>query len=158
MSITVQELLDREMIRDVLADYSVTKDLVTDLGPSVGAFHPDGALERTDGVVLRGRSAIHDFFLELQKRRAGGAEVFARHWLYPCRFSFPSPDEAKTVTYLISFTETGLDQLCTYFDEFVKEDGRWYINYRRITMEYLDNASRLELPFTVSRVRRSAAR
>lgn len=155
MTISIQELLDREAIRDLLADYSVSKDLSPDLMKCVNAFHPQGTLELTNGTTFTGREAIHAFFRDLQQRRAGGPEAFSRHWLYTCRFEFPAPAEAKTISYLISFTETGLDQLCTYRDDLVKEGDAWTIKHRKISMEFLNTDSRLDLPFTVARVKRS---
>jgi hypothetical protein len=155
MSLTVQELLDREMIRDTLSDYSVTKDLGLSLQPSVDAFHPDGSLQTTNGRIRRGRKEIESFFRDLADRRRGGEEVFARHWLYPCQFKFLSPDTAETVTYMIALTERGLDQVVTYRDQLVKEHDRWYIMFRRISIEYQIAHSRLDLPDMVVRTRQS---
>jgi hypothetical protein len=156
VSLTIEELLDREMIRDVLADYSVSRELGSDLSASVNAFHPEGTLQRTDGHVFHGRAEIADFFSGLAKRRAGGPEVYNHHWIFPCRFSFPSPGNAETVTYMFVLTERGLDQVVTYRDSLVKEDGRWFIKSRQIDIEYITADSRLDLPNLISRNRQSA--
>ena len=159
MTLTIEELLDREMIRDVLADYAVSMDLAPDTTATalVNAFHPDGVMITTDGHVYSGRAEIEGYVEGLTKKRAGGPEVYARHWKFPCRFSFPRPGHADTVTYTLVLTEKGLDQVCTHRDHLVKEEGRWYIKERRISIEYLTADSRLDLPTMVVLNRHSPA-
>ncbi len=150
---TLDELLDREMIRDTLAQYSVSRELGGEIDEAVQAFHEDGILVTSDGQVRRGHLNIMAYLAEITKGRldAAGPNAYVRHYLYTCRFTFDSATSAKTVTYMLALTENGLDQVVTYNDSLVKENDRWYITHRKIGVEYQIDGSRLKLPTMVVR-------
>jgi len=147
MPLTVDELLDREMIRDKLADYSVSAELGQSPDLKVAVFHVDGVVELSDGEEHRGREAIKTLFDEIARERgaAAGPNGFGRHWIYPFRFDFKSSTETETVSYMLAFSERGFEQVVTYYDQWLKEDGTWHIKHRRIGMEYLADDSRFKL-------------
>ena len=147
MPLTLDELLDREIIRDKLADYSVSSELGGDPNLKVVVFHADGVLELSDGEEHHGREAIKTLFDEISRERgaAAGPKGFGRHWIYPFRFDFTSATEATTVSYMLAFSERGFEQVVTYYDQWVKKDGTWYVKHRRIGMEYLADGSRFKL-------------
>jgi hypothetical protein len=155
VSLTIEELLCRESIRDLVADYAVAEELGQGVGPVVNAFHPDGKLELSDGSIFHGHAEIEALFTRIGKERTdrGGPDAYARHCAYTCRFDFPCATEANTVSYMLTFSECGLDQVVTYYDAFVKENDRWFIRHRRVAMEYLAAKSRLTLPTTVVHAR-----
>jgi len=147
MAITVAELLDREAIRDALADYSMSREIGQDPDIEVSIFREDSIEEMSDGSLYHGREAIKTLFEEIFQERtaAGGPSGFSRHWIYPFRFDFASSTEATTVSYMLAFSERGFEQVVTYYDEWRKEGGAWYVKYRRIGMEYLADSSRFKL-------------
>jgi hypothetical protein len=147
MPLTVDELLDREIIRDKLADYSVSSEIGQSPDLKVAVFHVDAVLELSDGEEHRGREAIKTLFDEISRERgaAAGPNGFGRHWIYPFRFDFTSSSEAATVSYMLAFSERGFEQVVTYYDQWLKDDGTWHITRRRIGMEYLADDSRFKL-------------
>jgi hypothetical protein len=153
--LTIDELLDREMIRDALADYAVAGELGQGVDRTVGSFVPEGTLELSDGSLYRGHAEIRALFERIGTERdeAGGPDAYTRHVVYTARFDFPSPTEANTVSYMLAFSEHGLDQVVTYYDALVKRDGRWLLWHRRVAVEYLTRNSRLTLPTMVVRAR-----
>ena len=62
MSLTIEELLNRELIRDLVADYAVAEELGQGVGPVVNVFHPDGKLELSDGSIFHGHAEIEALF------------------------------------------------------------------------------------------------
>jgi hypothetical protein len=153
--LTIDELLNREMIRDLLADYTVAGELGQGVSPVIDAFHPEGTLELSDGSLLHGQAEIEALFTRISTERLarGGPGAYTRHCIYTCRFDFPSATVANTVSYMLAFSECGLDQVVTYYDALVKQDDRWYLWHRRVGMEYLAANSRLTLPTMVVRAR-----
>lgn len=155
MAISVTELIDRETIRDALADYTMSREIGQDPDVEVSVFREDSIEEMTDGSLYHGREAIKTLFDEIFQERsaAAGPNGFSRHWICPFRFEFPSPGEAKTVSYMICFSERSFEQVVTYYDDWIKDGESWYIKYRRVTMEYLANGSRFKLANTVIKSR-----
>jgi hypothetical protein len=158
MAISVSELLDREMIRDALANYSMSREIGQDPDVEVSVFREDSIEEMTDGSLYHGREEIKTLFDDIFKERtaAGGPTGFSRHWIYPFQFEFPTSGEAKTVSYMLNFSERGFEQAVTYYDDWIKDGETWYIKYRRITMEYLADGSRFKLANTVVKSRGTA--
>jgi hypothetical protein len=155
VSLTIDELLDREMIRDALADYAVAGELDEGVDRTVSSFHAEGTLELSDGSLYRGHAEIQALFERIGRERAeaGGPDAYTRHVVYTCRFDFTSSTEANTVSYMLAFSEHGLDQVVTYYDALVKRDNRWLLSHRRVAVEYLTRNSRLTLPTMVVRAR-----
>ena len=140
----IEELLAREEIRDTIVNYSISGDL----GDSTAfeSFHPDGAIETSNGTIYKSREKIVELFNKIRAdRKEASPDGFSRHWVNTYKFDFPSPDEANTITYMVNYSENGFEQVVTYYDNLLRVDGTWLIFHRRIGMEYVSPGSRFQL-------------
>jgi len=131
---------DLEGIRHTLATYNVNGDRLK-LDGLAGAFLPDGVLETPTGR-LEGRAAIIE---GLGGGRDKGKPVadparrpsFVRHNLTTSHLELTGPDTANGRTYFIVYTDIGADHMGYYVDRFRKVDGEWFIEHRRVMMDWM---------------------
>lgn len=106
-------------------------------------FAADGVLAVAGGPELHGRDAIREGLIAGAARR-GAAEPgnFQRHNITTREFT-PLPDgRVAGFVYLMVTTELGLDHAGHYRDVYRKIDGRWLIERRTATAEWMRPDSR----------------
>lgn len=141
MTMTVEDLLAREAIRDTLAKYNTSGDRLK-CEDYAACFTTDGVIE-SRGVTpertfrYEGRAAI----LAWQQRwREGGGGVhgatFVRHHLTTSKIDLTGPDTALARTYWVAWTDIGADHAGHYLDQFRKEGGLWLIAERIVRLDW----------------------
>src|SRR5262245_12309673 len=100
MSLTIQQVLDREQIRDVLTGYCRAIDrLDRELFKSV--FWEDGGYEGQSGAVVAASSSTFIDAIINQTMRA--LFVTTQHYITNIRIHFDGEDIANTETYIIAY-------------------------------------------------------
>lgn len=141
MTMTLEDLLAREAIRDILAKYNVSGDRLK-CEDYAACFTGDGVIE-SQGVTpdrafrFEGRAAI----LAWQQRwREGGggvhAATFVRHHLSTSKIDLTGPGTARARTYWAAWTDIGPDHAGYYLDSFRKEGGEWLIAHRTVRLDW----------------------
>ena len=139
---------DYVAIVNLMSTYFVALD-AGDLDTYAGVFAPDAVLYWVGGVE-RGRAAIHKglagFGTGRQKLPADATERLRFiHTLGSQRIDFTGPDTAHDVGMWLGFTNQSPDkgfrtaEFGHYEDRYVRIDGRWYFQERRIFNERLSN-------------------
>jgi hypothetical protein len=132
---TVEELLAREEIRQLLATYSIAGDRA-DYATMASVFAEDGIL---DGASHRvGREAIIHSLADRPTTASGPDRPigFSRHCLTTSLVTFQSAESASGRTYFIVFTDSGPDHVGVYVDRFAKIEGRWMIQHRDARIDW----------------------
>ncbi|HEX3367258.1 nuclear transport factor 2 family protein [Phenylobacterium sp.] len=132
---TVEELLAREEIRQLLATYSIAGDRA-DYETMASVFAEDGVL---DGASHRvGREAIVRSLADRPTTTAGPDRPigFSRHCLTTSLVTFQDETSASGRTYFVVFTESGPDHVGVYVDRFRKIGGRWMIQHRDARIDW----------------------
>lgn len=144
---TIDELLDREAIRDVMAKCTQAGDRLK-AEDYASCFAEDGVVqsERAPGEFnMRhvGRAAILAWQKSKRGGEAKGTEVagnipltFARHNLSTSKIDLTGSDSATVRTYWIVFTDIGPDHSGYYLDDLRKIDGDWVIALRRVRTDW----------------------
>jgi hypothetical protein len=139
--VTLDELIARESIRDLVARYNVFGD-AGDVAQVADLFAEDAALEvgdRSRGQVFRGRTEIRDFLDAVKTHwaaspalpRSGSASAFVRHCLATHVIDFQPPDAADGTCYLIVMRSGRPPASARYLDRYGIRDGRWVFVSRR---------------------------
>jgi hypothetical protein len=129
---------DLEGIRHTLATYNVSGDRLK-LEALAGAFLPDGILE-TGTQTMRGRAEIINGLGVGRGKDAtnvGARPTFVRHNLTTQHLELTGPDTANGRSYFIVFTDIGPDHMGYYVDNLRKVDGKWYIEHRRVQLDWM---------------------
>ena len=132
---TVEELLAREEIRQLLATYSIAGDRA-DYATMASVFAEDGVL---DGASHRvGREAIVRSLAERKTTDTGPDRPigFSRHCLTTSLVTFQNETAASGRTYFVVFTDSGPDHVGVYVDRFERVDGRWSIRHRDVRIDW----------------------
>ncbi|HEX7854625.1 MAG TPA: nuclear transport factor 2 family protein [Sphingobium sp.] len=149
---TIEELLAREAIRDLMAKYTVSGDRLK-VDDYVSCFTEDGIMEseRAPGEYLFryvGWEAIRDWQARWRDRDPGQAAVhdatFVRHHLSTCKIDLIGPDSAKARSYWVAWSDVGPDHAGYYLDEFRKVDGIWLIARRSVRLDWVSLDSLFE--------------
>ena len=160
---TVDEVIAREQIRELVARYNTLGDLgqvamVADL------FAEDATLEvgdRSRARILRGRSEIRAFLDAIREEwgrnsappsRPGAPRFYVRHFVGTHTIDICSPDYARGSAYVIVFRPTHPPGSARYFDEYGKRGGKWVFLSRRALADQESSASGL-LPVRDSTIR-----
>lgn len=139
---TVEEMLDREAIRLLMATYNVNGDRGR-IEALAGTFAQDGILE-FPGARAEGRDAI------IAALTAPGRPRDPRHRL--TRHNLTSSlveldgDQATGRTYFQVVTDIGLDHQGHYADRFARTAEGWRIAHRQVRIDW-QSASSLHSPF-----------
>lgn len=134
---TVDELLARESIRNLMAIYNTAGDsLRKDEFASV--FTEDAEL-LTGNLSFKGKDAIREgIFSSVSETRSNPRQPeFVRHNLTTSKITFIDNDTAKGRTYFQVNTDIGLDHCGIYLDEFCREGEEWKIARRKVRTEYM---------------------
>lgn len=138
---TVEEMLAREAIRDVMARYTTAGDRLR-VDDFVACFTPDAVIESEH--VPADRMFRYEGVPEIrawQERWRSGegathAATFVRHHLATSRIELTSADAAEARTYWVAWTDIGPDHAGYYLDRFRRVDGEWRIAHRRVRMDW----------------------
>lgn len=137
MANPIDELLDRQRINDLLAEYCQCLDEY-DIEGVAACFSDDAVADygAGRGGEIRGREAI-------AKRIAKGQAAFRRthHQLGQVRIRLDGPN-AKSTSYQMTWHELQSgkkDLVCLrYLDRLRRFDGKWLITYRRVEVTLVD--------------------
>lgn len=133
---TIEELLAREAIRDVMARYVAAADR-GHYSELAALFTPDGVIGFGERHKYEGREAIATGMTEAAKRRGAYDDGnFQRHILGQPLIGITDANTASAVTYLLVVSELGVEASGVYIDDFVKQDGSWFIAKRYANMEW----------------------
>ncbi len=134
---TIEELLAREAIRDLMATYNTAGDSLR-VEEFASVFTQDAEL-RTEQFSFQGREAIvNGLFRRVSDGRSEARHPgFVRHNLTTSKITLESGHSARGRTYFQVNTSIGLDHCGLYLDEFRKIDGQWKIARRVVKTEYM---------------------
>lgn len=138
---TLEDILAREAIRDVIAKYTVSGDRLR-IDDFVSCFTQDAVMESERVPADRlfryeGRAAIRGWQERWLKGEGGThAATFVRHHLSTSKIDLTGPDSAEARTYWSAWTDIGPDHAGYYLDTFRKVDGAWLIAHRRVRMDW----------------------
>jgi len=140
-SMTVDELLAREAIRDTMARYTVAGDRLR-VDDFVAVFTEDAVLasegvEDSDVFRHEGRPAIRRWIAAWNNGGTGkSAPAFVRHHLSTSLVELTSPQTAKARTYWVAYTNIGPDHCGQYLDVFRKTAGSWLLAERKVRLDW----------------------
>jgi hypothetical protein len=138
-SMTIEELIARESIRDTLAAYNMAGDRMK-VEEFVGVFTPD-AIYESSGFHLVGHDAIRGWLTGRSATADGPRVKFVRHNITTCKIDLLGPEEATARTYYSVNTDIGPDHCGYYVDRLRPVDGRWLIAHRKVRMDWVNPAS-----------------
>jgi len=128
------ELVAREAIRELVARYNALGD--AGRVDEMAALFADDAVLDVVGTRLRGRAAIHDFFAEVARGKAGGGGVRSiRHFTATLVIEPESRSRAVGRCYYQVLTESGLDHWGRYEDAYRSGDGVWRFASRSVSVD-----------------------
>jgi len=131
------ELLIRESVRQILADYTAATDRF-DLHALAACFALEGVLEFTGAAEpLVGAAAIEAGLAAAMSPRDATrkAPTFVRHHVSSIRFGSVDAGRAEVSSYFAVHTDIGLDHWGRYRDVLVPENGVWLFARRRISVD-----------------------
>lgn len=137
---TIEDLLAREAIREVMAKYTVTGNRL-EVADFLSCFTDDAIIESEFAAPdktfrFEGKAAIQAW----QQRWLAGDEVygttFVRHHLTTSTIDLTGPDAATARTYWTVWTDIGPDHAGVYIDSFRKVGEAWLIAHRRIRFDW----------------------
>jgi hypothetical protein len=132
----IDELLDREGIRETLARYNLAGDR-GQIDELAGCFVEDAVLEVEGAWRAHGREEI--------RRQTGATAVAAsasrrgplmRHHLTTQGIELDREGGARAWSYFLVVSEIGPDHAGRYIDRLRRVDGRWQIEHRRVVVEW----------------------
>jgi hypothetical protein len=138
----MEEVAAREAIRATMALYVRNADSA-DYERHIEVFHPDAEMIIHAGKSLRGLEEIKAALKQgAVTRGAFDPGNFQRHHLTTCLIELNGDGTARATTYIIVFTELGLDHTGSYTDVFEKYGDRWLLKRRQATLEWARPDSR----------------
>jgi 3-phenylpropionate/cinnamic acid dioxygenase small subunit len=137
----VQKLLDRAEIEELITRYVTALD-TRDADMYAGVFAEDAVYELPGNVVHHGRSAIRKIVTDLQESRArndaaGKPSPSLYHAMFNHSIELVDATHAQHQCYAqtVRAAEGGqfvVGFMGRYEDYLVKQDGRWYIQSRKL--------------------------
>ena len=127
----VDELVAREAVRELVARYAhlVDRGRIDEL---VLLFTADATLEANDLPPACGREAIRAFLGDTKTRLAAAtARPLIRHHVTNLTIDVTG-HTATAAAYFLVVTERGPDHWGRYRDRFVRGDGQWWFQHRRV--------------------------
>jgi hypothetical protein len=142
-TVTVDELIARECIRQTMARYTMAGDRLRS-EDFVAVFTEDAVLEtervpEADAFRCEGRAAISEWFGRWRRRdRVPSAQraTFIRHHLSTSQVEFTAPDTARARTYWVAYSDIGPDHCGYYVDVFRKAGEEWLIAHRKVRLDW----------------------
>jgi hypothetical protein len=139
-TLTLEDLLAREAIRDTMAKYNHSGDSLR-AEEFAACFTEDGILESVPSGSFRFTSRAEILAWQSGWRDAPSADTprgakFVRHNLTSSRIELTGPDSAKARTYWVVMTDIGPDHCGVYTDMFRKIGDDWLIAHRKVRTEW----------------------
>jgi 3-phenylpropionate/cinnamic acid dioxygenase small subunit len=139
---TLDDLLAREAIRDVMARYTVAGDRLKE-EEFIAVFAADAIME-SEGVPAQdtfryeGRDQIRQWISRWRNPSAAAAHqaTFVRHHLSTSQIELTSATAARARTYWVAYTDIGPDHAGYYLDTFRKDGEHWLIAHRRVRLDW----------------------
>ncbi|MDB5454040.1 MAG: hypothetical protein JWO33_2618 [Caulobacteraceae bacterium] len=138
MTMTLQELSDREEIRILMATLAQAGD-IRDMPTYMGAFTADGTLELPI-FKATGRDNMERVLTADPDARAKLKAV--RHNITSSKITFTSDTTAEGRSYFIVYYGVGPDHMGHYADQFKKVDDVWELAYRKVNFDWISDTSR----------------
>jgi uncharacterized protein (TIGR02246 family) len=143
---TLDELLAREAIRDLIARYNHAGDRGR-LDELARCFAEDGAMDLEGVAPLAGRAAIHAHLSDVARRLAARTQrATLRHHVSSIRILLSDRDHAEAYSYFCVFTEIGLDHWGRYADRLARRGDEWLFALRRVRVDGAAPGSRMWEP------------
>jgi hypothetical protein len=154
---SVQAVIDRTLIRELLDQYGVVHDLGS-AEEYADLFADDGEIVAGPGTV-KGRQALmaqarrdHERFNK-ETGADGKPTSIMRHLISNAQISVTGPDSAIGTCYVTTVVKKGavgpaILSVSRYSDRYSKKDGRWRIQRREIVLEFGNAELARELGFT----------
>ncbi len=134
-SVDASELVARESIRDLVAQYAHGADRGR-FDDVAALFADDGVLELPDGRRLAGPAEIRAFLRGTgETMRAAVADPFIRHHVSSHRIIVESEHAAVGYAYFLVVTERGPDHWGRYVDRYVRVGTTWRFASRRVRLD-----------------------
>jgi 3-phenylpropionate/cinnamic acid dioxygenase small subunit len=141
---SVDELLDRERIRQTMVNYTMAGDRLR-ADDFVTVFTDDAVLESegvsaSDAFRYEGKDAIRAWITRWSRPAEGAAHTpqasFVRHHLSSCQIELTGASAARARTYWVAYTDIGPDHGGYYLDSFRKIGDQWLIAHRRVRLDW----------------------
>jgi hypothetical protein len=148
-AVTLDELIARESIRDLMSRYTMAGDRLR-VDEFAAVFTEDGVLEsegvpQSDSFRFEGRTGIRQWLSRWTSDPAAGerthAASFIRHHLATSQIEILSADDARARTYWTAYTDIGPDHCGLYVDRFRRVNGAWLIAHRRVRLDWRADGS-----------------
>jgi uncharacterized protein (TIGR02246 family) len=136
-ALSLDELMAREAIRDLVARYNAGGDggRFDDVVP---LFAEDAVME-IPGETMEGREAIAAMFRRTQQRvlasGADGPRPHVRHFTATLQIDLEDEDHARSRCYYQVLMAHGLDHWGRYIDHYARLEGRWLFAHRKVTVD-----------------------
>jgi hypothetical protein len=146
--VDLDDLLAREGIRDLVARYNSYGDTGR-FEPLFELFAEDAVMEIGDvggeRTVYEGRENVKRIFAGAQERiraqAATSGPTYIRHFTATHQIDLVDADHASGRCYFAVIMDTGLDHWGRYIDRYVRIDGDWRFEHRRVHIDGRTNAS-----------------
>ena len=145
---TLDDLLAREGIRDLVTRYNSYSDTGR-FDPLWALFAEDAVMEiaGSDGdvTVFAGRVNIEQIFTGAQRRVQAQIETagptYVRHFTATHQIDLVDADHATGRCYFAVIVDRGLDHWGRYIDRYVRIEGDWKFEHRRVALDGRVDAS-----------------
>ena len=139
---TLDDLLAREGIRDLVTRYNSYSDTGR-FEPLLALFAENAVIETgdTDGevAVFAGRHNIEQIFTGAQRRVQAQIETvgptYVRHFTATHQIDLVDADHATGRCYFAVIVDSGLDHWGRYIDRYVRIEGEWRFEHRRVALD-----------------------
>jgi len=129
--VTLDELIAREAIRDLVARYNANGDSGR-FDQVVELFAPDAVME-VNGRTYRGRDEIRSIFTTTAAELRGFSELpVLRHTTSTLQIDLTGPTTATSRCYHVVLLPHGVDHWGRYLDEYGLVGDRWLFTRRRV--------------------------
>lgn len=137
MTMTLQELSDREELRTLIHTLAVDGD-VQDMDSYCGCYMEDGVLELPI-FKAETREVIRAKLTGNPAARAALRVV--RHNITSSKITLTGPDSARGRSYFLVYYGDGADHMGHYEDSFQRVDGRWLVKHRKVHFAWVSETS-----------------
>jgi hypothetical protein len=146
--VDLEGLLAREGIRDLVARYNSYGDTGR-FEPLFALFAEDAVMEIGDAsgepTVYEGRENVERIFAGAQDRIRAQASTsgptYIRHFTATHQIDLVDADHASGRSYFAVIMDAGIDHWGRYIDRYVRIDGEWRFEHRRVYIDGRTNAS-----------------
>jgi hypothetical protein len=138
----LEDLLAREGIRDLVARYNSYGDSGR-FDPLFELFAQDAVMETGDAggelTVYDGRENVKRIFTgaqaRVQQQAATAGPTYIRHFTATHQIDLVDADHATGRCYFAVIMDGGLDHWGRYIDRYVRIDGGWRFEHRRVYVD-----------------------